>query len=268
MATKIPSSGSASTKRSVPLAPEAPRRRGRPPKAVQENAADTPLISRSQIIERAVQLTKVEPLEELSIVGLARDFGVASSLIHYYVGSRDGLISGVVNEYFRRRVERLAPLTGLWRRDIENHARLSYDFMVEYGGVLRYVMAHNRFRLFQQVEPGQTDYGLVYLNRVAEIFRTGGYSPEHTAMGYHLLAQYTMTAAYAEVSRQLPALHAKFIRKRIESESREKYAAAHYMLTPFTELNASVGFNTGLTMLLDSMEKWQELDLASSKEAR
>lgn len=260
MATKVSSSRLAPAARSASLAPEAPRRRGRPPKAVQESPIEAPLISRAQIIERAVELTKVEPLEELSIVGLARDFGVASSLIHYYVGSRDGLISGVVNEYFKHRVERLAALSGQWRKDIEKHARLSYDLMVEYGGVLRYVMAHNRFRLFQQVEPGQTDYGLVYLNRVAEIFRNGGYSPEHTAMGYHLLAQYTMTAAYAEVSRQLPALHAKFIRKRIESVSSEEYAAAHYMLTPFTELNASKAFETGLKMLLDSMEDWRERD--------
>ena len=257
MATNGSSSRRLASSRPAPVAAEAPRRRGRPPKALQENPIDTPLISRVQIIERAVQLTKVEPLEELSIVGLARDFGVASSLIHYYVGSRDGLISGVVNEYFKRRVERLAALTGQWRHDIEKHARLSYDFMVEYGGVLRYVMAHNRFRLFQQVEPGQTDYGLVYLNRVALIFRDGGYSPEHTAMGYHLLSQYTMTAAYAEVSRQLPALHAKFIRKQIESASQEEYAAAHYMLTPFTELDASKGFETGLQMLLDSMERWK-----------
>jgi len=257
VATNGSSSRRAAASRPVLDTAQTPRRRGRPPKAVQEHPIDAPLISRVQIIERAVQLTKVEPLEELSIVGLARDFGVASSLIHYYVGSRDGLISGVVNEYFKRRVERLAALTGQWRHDIEKHARLSYAFMVEYGGVLRYVMAHNRFRLFQQVEPGQTDYGLVYLNRVAEIFRDAGYSPEHTAMGYHLLAQYTMTAAYAQVSRQLPALHAKFIRKQIESASPQEYAAAHYMLTPFIELDANKSFETGLQMLLDSMEQWK-----------
>ncbi|OZI71985.1 TetR/AcrR family transcriptional regulator [Bordetella genomosp. 12] len=258
MAKKEAATAPVTASASRATASEAPRRRGRPPKVAQESLADTPLISRAQIIERAVQLTKVEPLEELSIVGLARDFGVASSLIHYYVGSRDGLISGVVNEYFKRRVQGLVELTGQWRQDIERHARLSYDFMVEYGGVLRYVMAHNRFRLFQQVEAGQTDYGLVYLNRVAEIFRSGGFSPEDTAMGYHLLAQYIMTAAYADVSRQLPAMHAKYIRKRLEAASTQDYAAAHYMLGPFTELDAKRSFETGLKMLLDSMAQWRK----------
>ena len=35
------------------------------------------------------------------MVGLARRAGVGPTLIHYYVGSRDDLIAGVANRYFR-----------------------------------------------------------------------------------------------------------------------------------------------------------------------
>jgi AcrR family transcriptional regulator len=220
-------------------------------------AGATPTLAREQIIARAVQLAKVEPLADLSIVGLAREFGVTTALIHYYIGSRDELISGVVNLYFKARVERLGVLTGDWRIDIHHHATQSFALMLEYGGVLRYIMSHNRFRLFQQVEPGQIDYGLVYLDRVAQIFRDGGFSPEHSAMGYHLLAQYTMTAAYAQVSRQLPADHAKFIMKRIDQAPADEYAAAHYMAVPFTQLDSSSAFDAGLEMLLNGMEVWR-----------
>ncbi|WP_252374489.1 TetR/AcrR family transcriptional regulator C-terminal domain-containing protein [Hydrogenophaga sp. 2FB] len=244
-------------KKSAASPADAPRRRGRPPKAEQVIAGTTPLLAREQVIERAVQMAKVEPLAELSIIGLAREFGVTPALIHYYIGSRDDLISGVVNLYFKTRVERLGGLTGDWRADVEHHARQSYALMVEYGGVLRYIMSHNRFRLFQQVAPGQTDYGLVYLNRMAQIFRDGGFSPEHSAMGYHLLAQYTMTAAYAEVSRQLPAAHAKFIVKRIEQAPEAEYGAAHFMAEPFARVDAESAFEAGLELLLDGMERWR-----------
>ena len=114
------------------------RGRGRPPKAVQAGA--TQMISREQIIERAVQIAKVEPLAEISIMGLAREFGVTPALVHYYIGSRDELISGVVNTYFKARIEKLAPLSGDWRSDVEGHAYASYAKMIEYGGVLRYLM--------------------------------------------------------------------------------------------------------------------------------
>lgn len=246
-----------SAKTAAPSLAEAPRRRGRPPKEAQVIAGATPLIGREQVIERAVQLAKVEPLAELSIIGLAREFGVTPALIHYYIGSRDDLISGVVNLYFKTRVERLGELTGDWRSDLEHHARQSYALMLEYGGVLRYIMSHNRFRLFQQVGPGQTDYGLVYLNRLAQIFRDGGFSPEHSAMGYHLMAQYIMTSAYAEVSRQLPAEHAKFIAKRIEKAPETEYAAAHFMAESFVQVDAESAFESGLTLMLDGMEQWR-----------
>lgn len=238
-------------------AADAPRRRGRPPKAEQVMGGATPLIARDQIIERAVQMARIEPLAELSIVGLAREFGATPALIHYYIGSRDELMSGVVNQYFKMRADRLLQLTGDWRKDIEHHARSSYALMLEYGGVLRYLMSHNRFRLFQQVEPGRTDYGLVYLDRVAQIFRDGGFTAQQTAMGYHLLAQYTMTAAFAQVSRQLPADHGKYIKRRIDESPVEQYGAAHFMAEAFTHVDAASAFETGLGMLLDSIERWR-----------
>jgi AcrR family transcriptional regulator len=217
----------------------------------------TPELARQEIIDKAVELAKSEPLSELSIIGLARQLGVTSAAVHYYVGSRDDLLSGVVNQFFKTRVDTLGELVGDWRTDIERHARHGYALMAEYGGVLRYVMSHNRFRLFQQVDKGQTDYGLVYLNRISKIFLDGGFNPEQAAMGYHLLAQYTMTAAYAKVSNQLPADHSKYILKQILGSSQENYGAAHAMAEPFVKVSADRAFEVGLEMLLDSLEQWR-----------
>lgn len=225
----------------------------------------TPELARQEIIDKAVELAKSEPLSELSIIGLARQLGVTSAAVHYYVGSRDDLLSGVVNQFFKRRVETLGDLSGDWRADIEHHAHHGYALMTEYGGVLRYVMSHNRFRLFQQVDKGQTDYGLVYLDRISRIFLDGGFSPEQAAMGYHLLAQYTMTAAYAKVSNQLPADHAKYILRQIQSSPVEAYGAAHAMAEPFVKVSADKAFEVGLAMLLDSLDLWRRPAKSSTR---
>lgn len=234
------------------------RRPGRPPAGNSRDLGKVkPLISRENIMDRAAQLAMTEPLNDLSIVGLAREFGVTTALIHYYAGSRDDLISGVINRYFKARVERFEPLTKDWRNNIEAHSRAIFDLTREYGGVLQYLMSHNRFRLFQQVSSGETDYGLVYLNRLGEIFQAGGFTPEQSAMGYHLLAQYLMTAAYADVNRQLPVEHGDYILGRIQSTSKEQFPGAHFIAEPFSRLDSESAFTAGLKILLDGISSWR-----------
>ena len=61
-------------------------------------------------------------------------------------------------------------------------ATQSYEVGLEYGGVLRYMTSHNRFRVFQQVSARETGYGMLYLNRLADIFRDGGFTPQQEAV--------------------------------------------------------------------------------------
>lgn len=243
----------------VTTIPKPRRRPGRPPGSVNTHKRNSkPLISREAIIEKATQLAKTEPLNELSIVGIAKEFGVTTALIHYYAGSRDELISGVVNRYFRERVARFEDITADWRTNIEKHAQAIFDVSREFGGVLQYLMSHNKFRLFQQVTAGEIDYGMVYLNRLAEIFRFGGFSAEQAAMGYHLLVQYLMTAAYAEVNRQLPSNHGKYLLTRIKETPEAQYPGAHFIAEPFSKLGSKKAFETGLKIILDGFENWKK----------
>jgi AcrR family transcriptional regulator len=233
------------------------RKRGRPPKATAATANENgSVLTREQILEKATELAKVEPLGEISMVGLARELGVTPALIHYYVGSRDDLISGVANRYFQARLAQQRPLTGDWEQDLWQEAMQTFRMGVEYGGVLRYMMSHNRFRLFQQVAEGEVDYGLQYLNRMAGIFRTGGFTSAQAATGYHLLSLYVMSSAYAEVSRQLPGFHEHYIRGQIEAHPREERDDARFFLDDFATLDSAKAFPAGLRLMIDGFRGW------------
>lgn len=234
----------------------APRKRGRPPKAAAAAMDNGNVLTREQILAKATELAKVEPLGDISMVGLARELGVTPALIHYYVGSRDDLISGVANRYFQARLARLQPLTGDWQEDLWQEAMQTFRMGVEYGGVLRYMMSHNRFRLFQQVAEGETDFGVLYLNRLAAIFQSGGFTQQQAAIGYHLLSQYVMSCAYAEVSRQLPGFHEHYIRRQIESHPPQELPHARFFLDAFATLDSATAFPTGLRLLIDGFRNW------------
>jgi AcrR family transcriptional regulator len=237
------------------------RRRGRPARAASAGPAGEtggPTLSRDLILDRAVDLARQAPLEELSMVGLAREFGVAPALIHYYVGSRDDLVSGVVNRYFKARVEAFASPSGRWRDDIEHIARTTRALMLEYGGVLRYLTSHNRFRLFQKVLPDETDYGVEFFDRCMRSFQAGGFTADQAALGYHLMMQFVLACAYAEVGHQLPAEHASYVRERIGQTSKARYPGAHFVVESFPALGADTAFDQGLAMLLDGFARWRE----------
>lgn len=245
----------------------APRRRGRPPKI------DSPIngeadLSRAAILARAVKLARQTPLEQISMVQLAREFGVAPGLIHYYLGGRDNLISGVLNNYYRERLVRLPTLTGQWRTDVEAIARISLAFAIENPGVSTYVASHNRFRLFQDVAADETDYGAAFFNHVTTAFMQGGFTAQHVALSHHLLAQFLVASSQAEASRQLPIYHQKFIRQRIEEMPTGQYQGAHYVSEAFSSLDTEQAFEAGLKILLDGIAQWHNAEPAPLKTKR
>ncbi|QRQ83448.1 TetR/AcrR family transcriptional regulator C-terminal domain-containing protein [Cupriavidus oxalaticus] len=250
-----------------PTGSPVPRRRGRPPRA-ESPIGTEPMLSRVTILQHAIQQAKTMPLDQISMVQLAKDFGVAPGLIHYYLGGRDQLVSGVLNDYYRQRIQRLPALTGDWRTDVEQIARLSFQVAVENPGVSMYVASHNRYRLFQDVQPGETDYGLEFFNRMTAALMQGGFSAEQVALGYHLLAQYLVAASMAEASRQLPAYHQAFIQNRLESVSAEQYPGARFVSKVFSHLTSDTAFEAGLRITLDGIEAWPREGKGDVKPAR
>jgi AcrR family transcriptional regulator len=238
----------------VPREPEAVKRpRGRPRKPNPK--ADLAGLSKEVIIARAAQLARDVPLSELSMIRLAREFDVVPGLIHYYLGSRDHLISGVLNLYYFQRISQMPKPTGRWKLDVRTIARLSIDTMLTFRGAAEYIASHNRFRLFQMVEPGETDYGLEFFNAMADVLRRGGLSPRAAAMGYHLLMQFILSSAVSEIGGMSPAAHEGFIRQRLSGLDPVRYAGACYIADEFATLDLAKTFDAGLEMLLEGIGK-------------
>ncbi len=232
-----------------------PRRRGRPPKVDSPINAEASL-SRAAILQHAIKLTKTVPIDQISMVQLARDFGVAPGLIHYYLGGRDNLISGILNHYYHARMNKMPPLTGDWRADVESIARTNFVVGVQNPGVSIYIASHNRYRLFQEVGPDEIDYGLAYFNHLTSAFMQGGFTEQQVALAYHLTAQFLVSTIMAEAARQLPAYHEGFILKKLESASIERYPGANYVRSAFASLTSDTTFNIGLKILLDGFAGW------------
>lgn len=262
----------ASKKTDEVIAETAPRRRGRPPKAASAIGAE-PILSRNVIIDRASEMARTMPLDQVSTVQIAKEMGVAPGLIRYYLGSRDDLISGVLNSYYRRRLEALPALTGDWRSDVEKIARISYALARDIPGVSLYIASHNRFRLFQSVGPGEIDYGLALFNHTTSCFLQGGFSADQTALAYHLLAQYLLSSSIAAAGRQSPGEHSAYIRGKLDAASDDRYPAAKLVGKAFSELSADRAFDEGLRVLLEGFEQWlaipaKESDRTAPRAAR
>jgi AcrR family transcriptional regulator len=230
----------------------APRRVGRRPKSVDGSAE----LSRAAVIDRAVQIAQQESLDDLSMVRLARELGITPGLVHYYVGSRDALISAIVNLAYRERLEALPPLTGSWRHDLREIARVSRATMRKWRGVAAYVATRNRSRLFQGESGDETDWGLAFFDRVATILKNGGFTAEQAAMAYHLTMLFLVSVGSADANRLMPAAHREFILGYLARPAAVARAGAQFVAEPFTRIDADATFEAGLEVLFDGFEGW------------
>jgi AcrR family transcriptional regulator len=241
-----------SKKKPVPdLTTEAPRRPGRRPKSADGEAPSG--ISKADIIEHAAKLAREEPFAEITIARLSRDLGVVPGLIHYFVGSRDELLSLVINQALKQRAELFPALTDDWRADLEALMRHTIEMQIRWKGITTYVASHNKYRLFQRVEEGERDYGLVFFDRMGQILRRSGLKPSQAAMAFHLLMLFATAVAGAAVNRQEPVLHKSFILAHLAQFPSSHYPGAAFIAKAFSSIDTSKTVEIGLNLLLDGM---------------
>ena len=226
-----------------------PAKRGPGRPATRGNNA----LSKRDIIQCALELCRHEPLQAVSIVRVANELGVTPALIHYYVGGRDHLTSGVMNSYYEALVEQLPAQTTEWRADVTAVFDTIYAHYIRFSGVVAYVMSHNRFRLFQLVGPGERDHGAAFFERVIGAVRMAGLSPQRTAMYSHLLLQHVLSSAFQQTSHQLPEDHQAFLVSRLRKLDTSETPNTHFVLESFAALRGDEAFRTGLALITDAM---------------
>jgi AcrR family transcriptional regulator len=236
------------------VAPEAPKRAGRKPKAADGESSAS--LSRDAVIAHALKLVQQETADAITIARLAADLGVSTGLIHYFVGSRDAMLARVLNESLRSFVGSLHPPTGHWREDLASLLVQTHRSKLTWKGVTTYLAEHNRYRLFHEVGPGERDYGLAFFDRFGRIMQSGGFSGAQAAMAYHLSMLFLESVAVSHLRHRMPAEHNRYLLDHMAQFDAEDHAGAAFMMESFASLDTDTTFSDGLAVLLNAFEGW------------
>jgi AcrR family transcriptional regulator len=225
------------------------RRRGRPA------GAESALLDHAMILSIAMQMARSVPLSELSIVRLAAELGVTPALIHYYLGGRDAMTSGVMNSFYRELLGNWPLDTGHdWRHRLEVVSGAVYRAYVRYPGIAAYVVAHNRYRMIQDVKKGETDFGVLFFERFVAAVKSIGFDAASTGVYAHLLMEFITASAHATVRHMWPGEHKDFLESKLSALDPEAFPATHFVRASLTSLNATGAFTTGLALMLRGLE--------------
>ena len=212
------------------------------------------MLNREMIVSLSLQLAKSVPLTELSIVRVATELGVTPALIHYYLGSRDELTSGVMNAFYQELVASWPPEVGDWRHNLEVVAHGVYRAYLRYPGVVIYVATHNRYQLFQDVREGEKDFGLLTFERFVATIRQMGFDANRTGIFAHLIMSFISHFAHLTVTHRWPGQSREFLLDRMAGLDPNEFPNTTFVRESFANLNATDAFTMGLRLILNSLE--------------
>ncbi len=223
------------------------RRPGRPVgKAIE--------IDRAVILKTAYEMSRELPLADISIVVVAKKLDVTPPLLHYYLSGRDSLTSGVMNFFYRDLVRQLPEASSDWKADLHEFARIAYRHFCEYRGVTSYAVSHNRFRIFQMIGEGETDYGLAFLELLSRRVMAAGSTRGRTGIYGHMLLEYILSSAQATVSHRLPGDHREFLEQRIFDLDSKEFPGIEFTRDGLLGFDAKAAFEEGYRLIVAGLE--------------
>jgi AcrR family transcriptional regulator len=211
---------------------------------------------RASILDRALELTKDESLAAISIVRLAASLNVRAGTIHYHLGSRENLITGVMNLFYRKLLERLAA-TGekpAWQDEIRRIGWAWLDAKLLYPGIASYVTSNDRFRVFQKPAEGEEDHGSRFMDFVFALLARAGFTPDLAAECWHFMALYTNSTAENIAMKHSPAEHAAFLLSRATRSARD-FPGLAFGLPALAHLDAMAAFRRSFDDLISGFER-------------
>lgn len=224
-----------------------PRKAGRPAASV------TTGISRASIIEVALEMSKTVPLQDLSIVMVAKTMEVTPALLHYYLGGRDSLTSGVMNAFYRKVIEAWPVSLGTADGDITAAVRTVYNMFIIYAGIASYTLLNNKFRIFQLVDDGERDYGVEMLEKFTAEVMKAGCSTERTGIYAHMMLDFAISSAHHKVAHRYPGEHRRFLRGRTDALDLRQFPAIAFTKDALINLDAQAAFDEGCRLFLTGL---------------
>lgn len=234
------------------------RRRGRPP--ADEKGGS----SRQGILKAALKLSKSVALQDLSIVVVARSINVTPALIHYYIGGRDWLTSGIMNLFYKSLLKKWPVATGDWEQDVWNSAKAFFDHLLDYPGIAAYLVSNYRFRVFQLTAFGDRDYGAEVLNRFVGHVRAAGLSAERTGLRTQLIHEFVMSTANQATQDLLPADHKQFFEEKLASLDPVRMEHIIFGKVVPLQLGADDLFREGMALFLLGIQRDRDIEGVSN----
>lgn len=200
-------------------------------------------------------LSKATPLQDLSIVMVARAMDVTPALIHYYIGGRDWLTSGVMNLFYSKLLAQWPEPTGEWWREIRLAAEAIFECLTRYPGIAAYLVTDNQFRVFQMIAFGDHDYGVEALDRFSGRVRAAGLSPARTGIYSHLIMEFVISTAHKTSHKLYPRDQKRFLEDRVARIDPEQFPNLVFGKNAPLQLDGGTAFNEGIELFHLGMER-------------
>jgi AcrR family transcriptional regulator len=231
--------------------PKTKRARGRPRRPGDE-ALQAGGLARASIVERAFEMTRNQSLSDVSIVRLAQSLNVRPGTIHYHLGSRDNLITAVMNRFYQDILQTLerGRARSNWQDELRRHGEAWLDAKLRYPGVASYVAANDRFRVFQKPAQGEADHGAQFMDRIFSLLARAGFTPDAAAQCWHLMALYINATAQTIAMKHAPAEHSGFLLDRAQRFAKGSFPGLAFALSALARLDAMAAFDRSFDELI------------------
>lgn len=215
-------------------------------------------VTRNAVIACASEIAREIPIDEITIALVAGKLGIVPGMVRYLVGTREDLVSELINAAFKQRFESLPELTGDWRRDLEGVARASLKMYEEWQGLATQVTMRQTPKFVHPIATSDADYGLSYFDHACRIFKAGGFTAKEAAMAHHLMMNFIVSVGLNSVRRQSPVLHHEYIVDAVARADPKTVPGARFAVGPFSRIDTKSTFNAGLEVLFDGFANWLE----------
>jgi AcrR family transcriptional regulator len=211
-------------------------------------------VSSASILQAALRLSRKTPLQDISIAAIARSMEITPALIHYYIGGRDWLISGVMNSFYQELTHKWPVATGAWQDDLLAASRTVYDHFVRYGGIASYAASDSRFSVFQLEGVENGDYGLQLLEKFTARVRAAGLSGARTGIYAHLMMNFIINTAHGTSRHLFPGEHRAFLQKETAKLDKNAFPSIFFAMQAPLNLDGDIAFQEGFDLFLLGMQ--------------